>query len=134
MTDPQQNTTEPPFFSESVAAGFPSPAEGEQNGSLNLHELCVRNPAATYFIRARGDSMLDAGISDGDILVVDRSLSVRNGDIVIAAIGGSFTVKYFERTEQGPRLLPANPAYAPIIPAEEDEFFGVVSWIIKSTR
>ena len=59
-----------PFFAESVAAGFPSPATGELNGTLDLNQLCVRHPAATYFVRARGDSMTGAGIDDGDVLVI----------------------------------------------------------------
>ena len=68
-----------PFFAEGVAAGFPSPATGELNGSLDFNQLCVRQPAATYFVRARGDSMTGAGIDDGDVLVVDRSATVTTG-------------------------------------------------------
>ncbi len=121
-----------PFFTECVAAGFPSPAEGDLRGCLDLNQLCVVNPTATYYVRARGDSMIDAGINDGDILVVDRSLEARNGSIVIAAIGGEFTVKILEKLGRGVRLLPANPAYQPITitPELQAEFFGVVTFVI----
>ena len=122
-----------PFFAESVAAGFPSPAVGELNGTLDLNQLCVRHPAATYFVRARGDSMTGAGIDDGDILVVDRSVTVTNGAIIIAALNGEFTVKRLEIKDKHARLLPENPAYHPIeiTPATGAEFFGVVTFVVK---
>ncbi len=125
-----------PFFADEVAAGFPSPAAGELNGNLDLNNLCIRHPAATYFIRARGESMVDAGIADGDILVVDRSLSPRNGDIIIAELDGAFTVKYFEKHASGIRLIPANPQFEPIIISQTTQaaFFGVVTWVLKSAR
>ena len=126
-----------PFFNETVAAGFPSPAMGELNGTLDLNELCIRHPAATYFIRARGESMIGAGISDGDILVVDRSLTARNGDIIIAAVSGEFTVKRLDMRPDSPiRLLPENPAYTPITLTPElgAEFFGVVTHCLKNLR
>ena len=122
-----------PFFAESVAAGFPSPAVGELNGTLDLNQLCVRHPAATYFVRARGDSMTGAGIDDGDILVVDRSVTVTNGAIIIAALDGEFTVKRLEMKDKHARLLPENPAYHPIeiTPVTGAEFFGVVTFVVK---
>ena len=122
-----------PFFAESVAAGFPSPAVGELNGTLDLNQLCVRHPAATYFVRARGDSMTGAGNDDGDILVVDRSVTVTNGAIIIAALDGEFTVKRLEMKDKHARLLPENPAYHPIeiTPATGAEFFGVVTFVVK---
>lgn len=122
-----------PFFAEGVAAGFPSPAVGELNGTLDLNQLCVRHPAATYYVRARGDSMTGAGIDDGDILVVDRSVTVTNGAIIIAALDGEFTVKRLEMHERKVRLLPENQAYQPIeiTPSSGAEFFGVVTFVIK---
>lgn len=122
-----------PFFSEGVAAGFPSPAVGELNGTLDLNRLCVSHPAATYFVRARGDSMTGAGINDGDILVVDRSIAVANGAIIIAALNGEFTVKRLSLDNNSVHLMPENPAYQPIQITEESgaEFFGVVTFIIK---
>ncbi len=128
--------TAPPLFAEGVAAGFPSPAAGENSEALDLHRLCVRPPAATYFVRARGESMLGAGIADGDILVVDRSERARNGDIIIAALDGEFTVKRLEKIGQEVRLLPENPAFSPIIirPGMDAEFFGVVTSVVKLLR
>lgn len=125
-----------PFFAESVAAGFPSPATGELNGTLDLNQLCVRHPAATYFVRARGDSMSGAGIDDGDVLVVDRSATVTNGAIIIASIHGEFTVKRLDKQGTKVRLLPENPAYKPIeiIPGCGAEFFGVVTFVIKDMK
>ena len=125
-----------PFFEEGVAAGFPSPASGELHESLSLNELCVTHPATTYYVRARGESMTGAGIEDGDILVVDRSLIPANGDIIIAAIDGEFTVKRL--VVDGPRvmLVAAHPAYKPrlLTPEERSELFGVVTWTVKPLR
>ena len=125
-----------PFFSEGVAAGFPSPAMGDLRGTLDLNSLCIRHPAATYYIRARGESMIGAGIDDGDILVVDRAITAANGDIIIAALDGEFTVKRLELNGSTVRLLPENPAFAPIpITAESNaEFFGVVTWVVKQVK
>lgn len=127
----------PPFFTHGVAAGFPTPATDDAEGPLDLNRLCIKHPAASYFIRARGDSMIGAGIHDGDILVVDRALAVRNGDVIIASVDGEFTVKRFERTGESIRLVPENPAYPPIELDRESatcEFFGVVTSAIHFFR
>ena len=125
-----------PFFSEAVAAGFPSPAEGELQHKLDLNELCITNPVATYFVRARGESMRDAGILDGDILVVDRSLEARSGSVIIASLNGEFTVKILEKSGKRVRLLPANPDFRPIdiTPESGAEYFGVVTCVIHRLR
>lgn len=135
MNDDAANSGKIPLFAEGVAAGFPSPAMGDLNGTLDLNRLCIAHPAATYFVRARGDSMVGAGIDDGDILVVDRSLTPTNRRIIIASVNGEFTVKRFEKTASRMRLLPENPAYKPITITPElgAEFFGVVTFIIKKT-
>ncbi len=135
MNDDAANSGKIPLFAEGVAAGFPSPATGDLNGTLDLNRLCIAHPAATYFVRARGDSMVGAGIDDGDILVVDRSLTPTNRRIIIASVNGEFTVKRFEKTASRMRLLPENPAYKPITITPElgAEFFGVVTFIIKKT-
>lgn len=135
MNDDAANSGKIPLFAEGVAAGFPSPAMGDLNGTLDLNRLCITHPAATYFVRARGDSMVGAGIDDGDILVVDRSLTPTNRRIIIASVNGEFTVKRFEKTASRMRLLPENPAYKPITITPElgAEFFGVVTFIIKKT-
>ncbi|EOW7322747.1 translesion error-prone DNA polymerase V autoproteolytic subunit [Escherichia coli] len=98
-----------PFFAEPVAAGFPSPAAGYEANELNLHDYCVRRPAATYFLRVSGDSMRDARIHDGDVLVVDRAEEPRHGSIVIASIDNEFTVKQLQLRPY-PCLMPLNPA------------------------
>ena len=135
MNGEDSSHAEIPLFAEGVAAGFPSPAMGDLNGTLDLNRLCISHPAATYFVRARGDSMVGAGIDDGDILVVDRSITPTNRRIIIASVNGEFTVKRFEKTSTRMRLLPENPAYKPITITPElgAEFFGVVTFIIKKT-
>ena len=135
MNEEDSSPGEIPLFAEGVAAGFPSPAMGDLNGTLDLNRLCISHPAATYFVRARGDSMTGAGIDDGDILVVDRSLTPTNRRIIIASVNGEFTVKRFEKTATRMRLLPENTAYKPITITPElgAEFFGVVTYIIKKT-
>ncbi len=124
-----------PLFEDRVPAGFPSPAADHVEKALDLNELLVQRPAATYFVRAEGDSMIEAGIHPGDILVVDRSLEARHGDVVIAAVDGELTVKRLELRPRT-RLLPANPAYRPIELREGEalELFGVVTSVIHSLR
>ena len=122
----------------SVAAGFPSPAEQYLEPPLDLNEKLVRHPAATFFVRVAGDSMIGEGIRDGDLLVVDRSLTPANGDVIIAAVDGEFTVKTYRVTlktgEDGRRhrvvtLEPANPNYPAIElkPGQELDCFGKVT-------
>lgn len=126
----------PPFFAESVPAGFPTPTVGEINGTLDLNQLCVRHPAATYYVRARGNSMTGAGIDDGDILVVDRSIDPTHGTIIIAAINGEFTVKKLEQRNGKHWLVPANPDYSPIEITLEQmaDIFGVVTFVIRKLQ
>ncbi|MBN0988684.1 translesion error-prone DNA polymerase V autoproteolytic subunit [Amphritea pacifica] len=124
-----------PLFMNAVTAGFPSPAQDYIERTLDLNELCIRHPAATYFVRAEGDSMQGSGIFSGDILVVDRSLKAVDGDIVIACVNGEFTVKEL-RTRPALQLLAHNPAYAPIHfgPDSTLELFGVVTTVIHPVR
>ena len=121
-----------PLMSSSVIAGFPSPAEQYVERPLDLNELLVARPAATYFVRAQGDSMAGAGVQDGDLLVVDRSLEPEDGSMVIACVDGEFTVKTYRRDRGGVRLEAANPAYPPIAFAGEMELrvFGVVTAVV----
>ncbi|MEA3465961.1 MAG: translesion error-prone DNA polymerase V autoproteolytic subunit [Thermodesulfobacteriota bacterium] len=129
------NSLDIPMFLESVAAGFPSPASDYCERTLDLNELCIQKPAATYFVRAAGDSMIEAGIFPGDVLVVDRSLTPRHGDIVIASFNGELTVKKLELKPRT-RLIPMNSSYAPVIIPEESELeiFGVATNVIHSLR
>jgi len=121
-----------PLFTERVAAGFPSPAQDYVEGALDLNELCIQHPAATFFVRVHGDSMTDAGIYPNDVLVVDRSITARDGDIVIASLNEEFTVKEL-RFKPHPHLMPRNPAYAPIEVSEDSvlEVFGVVTSVVR---
>ena len=121
-----------PLYGSGVSAGFPSPADDYLEGALDLNEHMVKEPAATFFVRARGDSMTGAGIHDGDLLVVDRSREARDGSVVIVSLNGELTVKrYVCRGEQGGRE-PENPAYQGILLNEEDDVrtWGVVTNVI----
>ncbi|MBF4176855.1 translesion error-prone DNA polymerase V autoproteolytic subunit [Lelliottia nimipressuralis] len=122
-----------PLLSDLVQCGFPSPAADYVEQRIDLNELLVSHPSSTYFVKAAGDSMIEAGISDGDLLVVDSSRNAEHGDIVIAAVEGEFTVK---RLQLRPtvQLIPMNSAYSPIILGSEDtlDVFGVVTFIVKS--
>lgn len=121
-----------PFMGGAVVAGFPSPAEQYVERSLDLNELLVANPSATYYVRAEGDSMEGAGIRSGDLLVVDRSLEATNGSIVIACVDGEFTVKTLRKGRGRIWLEADNPAYKSIRFGGEMELvlFGVVTAVI----
>ena len=123
-------------ISGSVVAGFPSPAEQYLEPPLDLNELLVKRPAATYFVRVEGDSMVGAGIRDGDLLVVDRSLRPADGDVIIASVDGDFTVKTLRlgKREEGKGkrevwLEPANPKFSVIKfeSFQELDYFGKVT-------
>ena len=124
-----------PLFSEAVSAGFPSPAQDYIEKTLDLNELCIKRPAATFFVRVEGESMIQAGIYAGDILVVDRSVTAEHGDTVIVAIDGEMTVKELQ-LRPTVRLVPRNPAYPAIEIAEGTalDIFGVVTNVIRNIR
>lgn len=121
-----------PCMLTSIPAGFPSPAEDYLDKQLDLNEWLIKHPAATFFVRVEGDSMRDAGIASGDILIVDRALEPSDGKIVVAVIDGEFTVKRIAIGAEGIQLLPANESYPPIhIPPESDfRIWGVVTYVI----
>ncbi len=121
-----------PFYEGGVSAGFPSPAEDYMHSKLDLNDLLIEHPSATYYIRVNGDSMLGAGIQSGDLLVVDRSLEVVNSSIVVANINGEFTVKRIKKIKNKMFLQPENKNYKPIEITEEMDFelFGVVAHVI----
>lgn len=124
-----------PLYLGRVPAGFPSPAQDYIERTLDLNELCIKRPAATYFVRVEGDSMIEAGICPNDILIVDRSVTAQHGDIVIAQVQGEFTVKELVMRPQV-QLIPRNKAYPPITFAEgsELELFGVVTGVVRQMR
>ncbi|MGB3425900.1 MAG: translesion error-prone DNA polymerase V autoproteolytic subunit [Castellaniella sp.] len=113
--------------------GFPSPAEDHAQKRINLNTVLIQHPEATFYMRARGESMRDAGISDGDSLVVDRALEARHGDIVVAVVDGDFTIKTLHRQDGQVRLRAANPAFQDIVPRHGQELliWGVVTWVLK---
>ncbi|WFS62496.1 translesion error-prone DNA polymerase V autoproteolytic subunit [Pseudodesulfovibrio thermohalotolerans] len=116
----------------SVPAGFPSPAEEYLEKRLDLNEHLVARPEATYFVRVSGDSMIGAGIHHGDLLVVDRSVDPRTGNVIIALVDGEFTVKQLRRTPLGLELAPENPEYTAIPLTDDTDFlvWGVVLHVV----
>jgi len=120
-----------PLYNTRVQAGFPSPADDYLEGSLDLNEHLIQHPAATFYCRVCGDSMTGVGIFDGDLLIVDRALTPRNGDVVLAALDGELTCKILD--SKGRRLLAANKRYAPII-IPEGSHFEVEGVVISSVR
>ena len=121
-----------PLYSSRVPAGFPSPADDHIEGKLDLNLHLIRRPAATFFIRAQGESMRDAGIFDGDLLVVDRAIAPQAGDIVIAVLHGDLTVKRLRKSNGALILCAENPDFPDI--ALDDagcEAWGVVTHSIR---
>lgn len=122
-----------PLFGHKVAAGFPSPADDYIEGRLSLDEHLIQNKDSTFFVRARGNSMTGAGIFDGDLLVVDKSLTPSSGSIVIAIINTELTVKRFIKREGKVILKPENPKFKEIEFKDEQELlvWGVVTFTVK---
>ena len=124
-----------PVFAAGVRAGFPSPADDHAEPGLNLNEL-LENPAATFCAWAEGDSMINLGILDGDLMIIDRSLEARHDDVVVADLNGAFTVKRLVQKAGGHFLIPANPDYPPIpiTPGDDIRIWGVVVRVIHDLR
>lgn len=123
-----------PLYLCPVAAGFPSPADDYAESGLDLHAHMVRNPAATFFLRAQGSSMQGAGILDGDILVVDRSLEASHNRVVIAALDGELLVKRLVRRHGRVLLTPENPAFPDVDITEREHVYiwGVVTYAVHA--
>ena len=121
-----------PFYQSNVPAGFPSPAEDFMDLDLNLQAYLVQHPSATFCVRVTGDSMQNAGIYSGDVMVVDRALEPQNNTIVLAILDGEFTVKRIQKKGQELYLKPENSKFKPIQITEEMNFqvWGVVTHII----
>lgn len=117
-----------------VQAGFPSPAEEELVDVMSLDEFLVQRPEATYLLTVSGDSMIDAGIHPGDIILVERGHQARSGDIVIAQVDGEWTIKYLRRQGRQVLLEPANRRYQTIRPRESLTIGGVVKAVIRKYR
>lgn len=126
-------------FAPTIKAGFPSPADDYTHDSIDFNRDLIRNPDATFYGRVDGDSMIDAGICDGDIAVIDRSVEAQNGDVVVAFVNNEFTIKYLDLSHKEDgyiELKPANPDFQPIRIDDSDRFevWGVVVWTIKNWK
>ena len=122
-----------PFINHGVSAGFPSPAMDFMESSIDLNKELIENPIATFYVQVEGNSMIDAGIHDKDLLVVDRSLEPRNNKIAICLLDGEFTVKRIRLENNELFLMPENPSYQPIQVTEENQLiiWGIVTYVIK---
>lgn len=126
-----------PLAGRTVPAGFPSPADDYLDGEIDLSAYLIERPAATFLMRVAGDSMKGAGILDGDLVVVDRSIEPRPGHAVVAVLGGDLTLKRLRRLKDGRSMLQAeNPDYPPLVIGEEmtAEIWGVVVGVVRRLR
>ncbi|WP_291275134.1 translesion error-prone DNA polymerase V autoproteolytic subunit [Flavobacterium sp.] len=123
-----------PFISAGIKAGFPSPAADFDETRVSIDQIVVKHKEATFYAKASGTSMIGAGIDDGDILVIDRSLEARNGKIAVCFVDGEFTVKRIKVEQDCVYLLPENPKFEPIKVTEENELivWGIVTHVVKS--
>lgn len=126
----------PGMAQSGIHAGFPSPATDYMTQAIDLNKELVRHPAATFYGRVVGDSMIDAGVDEGDILVIDKSLEAREGDMTVCFVDGEFTLKHLHFHEGRVTLRPANPDYPEIEVGEGMDFalWGVVTYVIKRIR
>lgn len=122
-----------PLSGERVAAGFPSPAEDYASSGLDLNRELIKNPASTFYARVSGLSMVDEGINDGDLLVIDKSIEPYDGCLAVCFIDGEFTLKRFEKHKEFGLLVPANKDFKPIKVTADNDFciWGVVTYLIK---
>ena len=118
---------------EGISAGFPSPADDFKETRISLDRELVKNREATFYARVDGDSMIGAGLEDGDLLVIDRSLNPENGKIAVCLVDGEFTVKRIKKEKNKLYLKPENKKYKPIELKEENELviWGIVEYVIK---
>lgn len=122
-----------PYVEAGIKAGFPSPAADFEGKRISLDRELIKNEIATFFARVDGDSMLDAGLSDGDLLVVDRSLQPEDGKIAVCMLDGEFTVKRLRVTKDAVYLVPENKAFKEIKVEEDQELviWGIVTYVVK---
>jgi len=127
-------TLELPFVDDGISAGFPSPALDFIDLTIDLNKHLIKHPSATFYGRVKGVSLKNAGISDGDLLIIDRSLEPVNGKIAVCYIDGEFTAKRIQLSKNEILLIPENEDYQPIKVTEENNFliWGIVTHVIKS--
>ena len=130
---PQTHKDKVPLV-EGIQAGFPSPAEDYTEPTLDLNRYVIKNPASTFYARIAGDSMIGADIHDGDIVVIDKSLEPKDGNIAVCFIDGEFTLKQIKVEKEKLLLMPANPQFHPIEITEDNHFvvWGIVTYVIKN--
>ncbi|MBN7800063.1 translesion error-prone DNA polymerase V autoproteolytic subunit [Algoriphagus aestuariicola] len=128
------STLEIPFFREGISAGFPSPAMDFEDLKIDLNKHLVRNPSATFFGKVKGQSLKNAGIDDGDLMVIDRSAVPRNNKIAVVFLDGEFTAKRIQKKGTEVWLMPENEAYPPIKVHPDNQFlvWGIVTFVIKA--
>lgn len=119
-----------------IRAGFPSPAQDEIATTIDLNQELINHPAATFYGRVEGDSMIEEGIEEGDILIIDRSLEPINDDLAVCCIDGEFTLKRIRIEHSNVWLIPSNSSYAPIMITKDNEFiiWGIVTYTIRKNR
>ena len=134
FTPDAETGQEIPLSNERVAAGFPSPADDYAASGLDLNRELIKNPASTFYARVSGLSMIDEGINDGDLLVIDKSLEPYDGCLAVCYIDGEFTLKRFEKHKDYGMLIPANKEFKPIKVTAENDFciWGIVTYLIKN--
>lgn len=131
-----QSSLNLPLASEGIKAGFPSPAQDFMDISIDLNRELIANPASTFYARVSGDSMQDAGILDGDLLVIDKSLEPQDGDMAVCYIDGDFTLKFIRIEKETVWLIPANDNYQSIRVTGDNHFmvWGIVTYSIKKQK
>lgn len=128
-----ENTLALPFANAGISAGFPSPAMDFMESKIDINALLIKHPQATFYARVSGNSMVNAGIENNDILVIDRSLEAESGAIAVCFLDGEFTLKRLRITQGAVLLVPENEAYEPIAITKENQFqvWGIVTYVIK---
>ena len=124
------------YADEGIKAGFPSPAQDYLETAIDLNKELIKHPASTFYGRVKGDSMIDANVHEGDILIIDKSLEPQNGDMAVCFIDGEFTIKYIKLEKDVIWLQPANDNYKPIKVTIDNDFiiWGIVTYCIQKVR
>jgi DNA polymerase V len=122
-----------PVAIDKIPAGFPSPADDYMEDRLDLNEKLIRNPSSTFFAKVSGHSMVNAGINDGDLIIIDKSLPAKNESILVCALNGEFTIKKLKKIGRDHYLMPENADFEPILLSEDNDFmiWGVVTYSIQ---
>ena len=125
-----------PYAGQGIQAGFPSPAQDYISETIDLNRELIRHPSATFYGRVSGDSMIEEGIEEGDIIVIDRAIEPRDGDLAVCCVDGDFTLKHIKIEGDHAWLIPANESFDPILVTGENKFsiWGVVTYTIKKAH